>query len=185
MSKKRQLESFYYLSHGTDSESAEEIRNKGFKLGDSRCWCGQGVYFYHQNAKAWWYAKGKCRNIEKSTGKKLNPAVIHSDIIDIDRNDIFDMRDYKDLCNFEELIQELLENKNLDCEDFEKKNDIRSIFISFYSDKYKKKLIVGNFRQNNHSEREHAVEFANNLNMVFGMETIICVKDISVISNIR
>ena len=32
---------------------------------------------------------------------------------------------------------------------------------------------------------EYAIEFADSLDMVFGIETIYCVKDIGIISNIR
>lgn len=32
---------------------------------------------------------------------------------------------------------------------------------------------------------EHAIEFSNNLDMIFGIETIYCVKDKDIIENIH
>ena len=59
------------------------------------------------------------------------------------------------------------------------------MLISYYSDKNNKKLIIGNFRQRPQPLYEHAIEFSNSLDMIFGIETIYCVKDTGIIENIR
>lgn len=96
------------MSHGTDEESAEKIKANGFEIrGSSDSWCGQGIYFYDIKKKAWWAAKRKCEEIKKKTGKKIEPTVLFADIIDIDDDKIFDLRAYKDLCDFEEKTSQL------------------------------------------------------------------------------
>ena len=64
----------------------------------------------------------------------------------------------------------------------EKIIQLRSLFISYYAEKNDKKLIIGNFRQPMY---EHAIEFSNSLDMIFGIETIYCVKDSNIIENIH
>lgn len=101
-------ETYRELSHGTDEESAEKIKANGFEIrGRSDSWCGSGIYFYDIKKKAWWAANRKCEEIRKETGKKFKPAVLFADIIDIDDDKIFDLRAYKDLCDFEEGISQL------------------------------------------------------------------------------
>lgn len=62
---------------------------------------------------------------------------------------------------------------------------LRAIFISYYADKNGKKLVIGNFQQRPQPIYEHAIEFSNNLDMMFGIETIYCVKDKDIIKNIH
>lgn len=52
-------------------------------------------------------------------------------------------------------------------------------------DKEKRKLVIGNFRQRPQPLYTKIIEFANSLDIVFGIETIYCVKDTNVISNIH
>ena len=169
MHNKKYKETYRELSHGTDMESATIIRNNGFKISErSDSWCGPGIYFYDIKKKAWWAARRKCSEIKKETGKKVEPTVLFADIIDIETDKIFDLRAYKDLCDFEEKIIQL-----------------RSLFISYYAEKNDKKLIIGNFRQRPQPMYEHAIEFSNSLDMIFGIETIYCVKDSNIIENIH
>ena len=70
-------------------------------------------------------------------------------------------------------------------DDAEKIIKLRSLFISYYADRNGKKLIIGNFRQRPQPMYEHAIEFSNSLDMIFGIETIYCVKDKNIIENIR
>ena len=72
-----------------------------------------------------------------------------------------------------------------DVDDTERIILLRSMLISYYAEKKEKKLIVGNFRQRSQPKYEHSIEFANSLDMIFGIKTIYCVKDKDIIKNIR
>lgn len=188
MHNKKYKETYRELSHGTDVESATIIRNNGFKISErSDSWCGPGIYFYDIKKKAWWAARRKCSEIKKETGKKVEPTVLFADIIDIETDKIFDLRAYKDLCDFEEKITPLLGEYSFELSgmnETEKIIQLRSLFISYYAEKNDKKLIIGNFRQRPQPMYEHAIEFSNSLDMIFGIETIYCVKDSNIIENI-
>ena len=189
MHNKKYKETYRELSHGTDVESATIIRNNGFKISErSDSWCGPGIYFYDIKKKAWWAARRKCSEIKKETGKKVEPTVLFADIIDIETDKIFDLRAYKDLCDFEEKITPLLGEYSFELSgmnETEKIIQLRSLFISYYAEKNDKKLIIGNFRQRPQPMYEHAIEFSNSLDMIFGIETIYCVKDSNIIENIH
>lgn len=189
MHNKKYKETYRELSHGTDMESATIIRNNGFKISErSDGWCGPGIYFYDIKKKAWWAARRKCSEIKKETGKKVEPTVLFADIIDIETDKIFDLRAYKDLCDFEEKITPLLGEYSFELSgmnETEKIIQLRSLFISYYAEKNDKKLIIGNFRQRPQPMYEHAIEFSNSLDMIFGIETIYCVKDSNIIENIH
>lgn len=183
-------ETYRDLSHGTDAESAETIKSDGFEIrGDVDSWCGKGIYFYDIKKKAWWAANRKCMEIKKEIGKKVKPEVLFVDIIDIETDKIFDMRVFKDLCDFEKGIQDLFGNHAFEVSgvdaDTEKIIKLRAMLISYYADKNNKKLVIGNFRQRPQPLYEHAIEFSNSLDMIFGIETIYCVKDRDIIKNIR
>ena len=84
------------------------------------------------------------------------------------------------------MLQRKKQIKIADVDDeVERKIRLRSALISFYAKETRCKLVIGNFRQRPQPLYEHAVEFANSLDMVFGIETIYCVKDTGIISNIR
>ena len=172
-------ETYRELSHGTDKESAEKIKTDGFEVkGRSDSWCGQGVYFYDIKKKAWWAANRKCEEIKKKTGKKIKPTVLFADIINIDDDKIFDLRTYKDLCDFEEGINQLFGEYSFELseiDDAEKIIKLRSLFISYYADRNGKKLIIGNFRQRPQPMYEHAIEFSNSLDMICLLYTSRCV----------
>lgn len=183
-------ETYRELSHGTDEESAQKIKANGFEIrGCPDSWCGDGVYFYDIKKKAWWAANRKCGEIKKETGRKINATVIHADIVDIDEEDIFDLRAHKDLCDFEKQIKECFGKCSLGISVVNKNVEeiikLRSMLISYYSDCNDKKLIIGSFRQRPQPKYEHAIEFSNSLDMVFGIETIYCVKDKNIIVNIH
>lgn len=67
----------------------------------------------------------------------------------------------------------------------EKIINLRSMILDFYASKIKAKLVVGMFQQRKQKEHEYMIEFANNWMMVFGVETIYCVKDREILSNIE
>ncbi|MDO4487152.1 MAG: hypothetical protein Q4C46_11285 [Bacillota bacterium] len=183
-------ETYRDLCHGTDIESAEKIKEDGFELrGDDTSWCGKGVYFYDIKNKAWWAAARHCDNIRNETGKKIKPTVLFADVVDINKSRVFDLRVYKDLCSFESYINDVFGEYVFELDDNisaeEKQIVMRAIMIDFYSKKNNKQLVVGCFRQRSQPIYNHAIEFANRLELVFGVEIIYCVKDTSIISNIR
>lgn len=184
-------ESYYSLSHGTDEQSAQDIISNGFALkGDLTSWCGKGAYFYDIKSKAWWAANRKCAEIKQKEFRKVKPVILLADIENISKNDTFDLRVKNDLEHFESFVNELLNNEDKieiqGVEDeIERKIALRAMLISFYADVEKCKLVIGNFRQRPQPLYEHAIEFSNSLDMIFGIETIYCVKDTSIISNIR
>lgn len=147
-----------------------------------------GVYFYDIKKKAWWAANRKCEEIKRKTGKKVKPTVLFADIRDIDDEQIFDLRAYKDLCDFESKVANLFGEYSFKIEgenEHEKLVQLRAMLISYYADRNNKKLIIGNFRQRPQPMYEHAIEFSNSLDMIFGIETIYCVKDKNIIHNIH
>jgi hypothetical protein len=181
-------ETYRDLSHGTDTESAETIKKEGFEIrGGIDSWCGEGVYFYNIKKKAWWAAKRKCNELKKKNKKSYKPTVLFADIIDIEDEDILDLRVLKDLCDFEKQTSDLFAEYKIDItnKDIDKNILLRSMLISFYADTFNKKLVIGNFKQRPQSDHQHAIEFSDSLDMVFGIETIYCVKDKSIIVNIH
>ena len=184
-------ESYYSLSHGTDEKSAEIIVSNGFALkGDKTSWCGKGAYFYDIKAKAWWAANRKCEEIKRNEFRKVKPVILLADIENIAKKDIFDLRVKKDLENFENFVNNVLDGFNqIEIDgienEVERKIALRAMLISFYADSSCCKLIIGNFRQRPQPLYEHVIKFANSLDMIFGIETIYCVKDTNIISNIR
>lgn len=184
-------ESYYSLSHGTDKQSAKDIISNGFALkGDITSWCGKGAYFYDIKAKAWWAANRKCAEIKQKEFRKVKPIILLADIENIPKKEIFDLRVKKDLECFEDFVNELLKGKDQiqiqGIEDeAERKIALRAMLISFYADAVCCKLVIGNFRQRPQPLNEHAIEFSDSLDMIFGIETIYCVKDTNIISNIR
>lgn len=59
------------------------------------------------------------------------------------------------------------------------------MLISYYTDSANKKLVIGAFKQREQNLYNDAVDFAESLNLIFGVETIYCVKDVNILSNIR
>lgn len=93
------------------------------------------------------------------------------------------------MCDFEQEISELFGEHEFEISGIQNKTEkiikLRAMLISYYADKKDKKIIIGNFRQRPQPMYEHAIEFSNSLDMIFGIETIYCVKDKDIITNIR
>lgn len=185
-------ESFCDLIHGTSYESATKILKDGFEInGDNTSWCGKGVYFYDIKSKAWWSANRTCTSLRKCTGIKHRPAIVFADVKDLAKKDIFDLRSYSDLSNFKIFVNNLLKSNSGILKISELQNDeeriiaFRSMLISYYTDSANKKLVIGAFKQREQNLYNDAVDFAESLNLIFGVETIYCVKDVNILSNIR
>lgn len=179
------------LVHGTDKQSAESIKNNGFEIKgtETGSWCGPGVYFYDIKNKAWWAANRTCEKIKQETGRKVKPTVLFADIINLESDLIFDLRIYKDLQDFENQISELMGLYKIKLSNVEDETErtimLRSMLVSYYANKKDKKMVIGCFKQRPQEKYKKAVIFANDLEIIFGVETIYCVKDPNIISNIR
>lgn len=185
-------ECFYNLSHGTNCESADKILKHGFEIrGDTSSWCGKGVYFYDLKSKAWWSANRTCTELRKRTGIKHKPIVIFADVLNLNRDDIFDLRAHSDLKEFMNFVEVVFENNNCTFKISELKDEeerliaFRSMLISYFADNTNKKLIIGTFKQREQNLYKNTMDFANTMNLLFGFETIYCAKDVNILSNIR
>lgn len=188
MSKYR--ETYTNLYHGTTVSAANEIvSSQRFIASSNDNWCGAGVYFYDNKAKALWAAKRKCQELKRITGIKHNHTYVNADIVDLDRDYILDLRVYSNLQHFSDFVDEVLEESNFDiAEDLDPNEALikkRAILISFYAHEYNKKLIVGHFKQVPNPKFIDVQAAADKLQLVVGVETIYCVKDDSIVSNIR
>ncbi|MCC8050017.1 MAG: hypothetical protein LIO99_13545 [Clostridiales bacterium] len=187
----KRTESYRNLYHGTDEESAKKIISEGFRFSEKEeNWCGEGIYFYDIKAKAWWTANRTCGCIKKKHHKKIKPAVVSAEIVNLSRDEVFDLRSFKDLCDFEEFVRFCLagitsvkdgDSKNEE----EEKINLRGMLLDFYAHQMNMKLVVGAFWQRPQEEYENAADFADKWSIVFGFETIYCVKDSGIISNIK
>lgn len=185
-------ETYRNLCHGTDEKSAEKIRKKGFIPSESKGnWCGAGIYFYDIKAKAWWSAQRTCNEIKKQTGEKVSPKVVFADIIELPKKEIFDLRVHTDLCQFQSEMQQLLEKAEarLEIDGIEDETEriitLRSMLIDFYAKRKNVKLVIGTFRQRPQEKHRDAIEFADSFQIVFGAETIYCVKEQEILTNIH
>lgn len=183
-------ESYYNLYHGTSQLAAVKIiSEQKFIASNSDNWCGSGVYFYDNKGKALWAAQRKCNELHKKTGEKHKHSYVCADIININKDDILDLRSFKDLEHFSKFLDEFLENNNFEIDgeisEEEKLIKKRAILISFYAQENKKKLVIGHFQQIPRAEFIPIHSAAKKLQLVVGVETIFCVKDDSILTNIR
>lgn len=121
-------------------------------------------------------------------GQSVKPAIIMADIINISKDNIFDLRIPDSCKKLTALIDEIQEDGGLEflgCTEEEEKIELRAKLIEFYCNEHNVKLLIGTFRQKSRSEVKEAVAVAEMLGLVTGAETIFCAKDTSIISNIR
>lgn len=191
--KRTYTEDYKNLHHGTTNVFAKEILKNGFQInGDVNSWCGPGIYFYIDKSKAFWAAKRKCEEINNRNSKeKVKPVLIHSDIININKKDILDLRIYKNLLMFKNFVDELLKKystvigPDVPSDPFEKNIYIRSLAISFYCKEHNIKLVIGEFNQRPQELYNEVMDFAKTIDISFGKELIFCVKDCCILSNIH
>ena len=183
-------ETYTNLYHGTTVQAAENIiKTQSFILSGENSWCGAGIYFYDNKSKALWAAKRKCTEIYKNEKIKAQPTYVNVDIVDLPKSFICDLRTYADLKDFIEKTEELLRKDNIDIvgdfDEEEKTIILRGILISFYVKTNHKKLVIGNFKQRNQPKYVEIYSKADDWQLAFGIETIYCVKDSSILSEIR
>ncbi len=188
---KAYTEAYTNLYHGTTAERAKCIINSQVFVKSTTGWCGSGVYFYDIKAKAWWSAHRTCRDLKVQTGVSDKPAIVCADITELPRSSIFDLRTVEDLLDFADYAESFLKENDFDIKTDVPQNEdenilkMRAMLISFYCIEKKKKLAVGYFMQNARNDREDVSSVADKWNLVVGVETIYCAKDIAIIRNIR
>ncbi len=183
-------ETYINLYHGTSNDAAEQIvSSQNFVESSESSWCGAGIYFYDNKSKALWAAKRKCEEIRAKTGIKCRHTYVNADIIDLNKSSILDLRSYNGLFSFSEFVDRVLAEMDFDIDDNLDSNEKlirkRALFISLYAQENNTKLVIGHFRQIENPMYVDVQASADRLQLVVGVETIYCVKDGSIISNIR
>ena len=183
-------ETYTNLYHGTTAAAAKEIiTNQKFVPSGEGSWCGAGIYFYDIKAKAFWAANRKCNEIKAQTGASHIPTVVNADILDLDRNFILDLRDPNKFGEFFKIIEPVLNECELKiCSGDDTQEELiklRGILISTYAKKYDAKLVIGHFQQREQPVYSDFILNAARVKMVIGLETIYCVKNDEIISEIR
>lgn len=183
------IESYKDLYHGTIKAYAAKIVKTQAFIPSKRGWCGPGVYFYDNRAKAWWSARRTCAN-EKAKGNTCAEAdIVIADIEPTAREVILDLRSPEDLKKFADFVDDLLTEGNIEiqeelCEE-ERLRVVREMLLNFYCKENNIRLIVGYFKQQTQEKVEAQKQFAENWQLAIGIETIYCAKDPGIIRNIR
>lgn len=179
--KESYTEEYKHLYHGTTEKYAAAIIKSQNFTPSPNGWCGYGVYFYDIRAKAWWSANRTC-----STKENANSAVIVADIQPLNRVCILDLRSAKDLRKFADFVDYSLANADFDVDssldNFDRTAAKRAILLDLYCETNNIKMIIGYFQQKRTSDCE---AFADVWQLAIGVETIYCVKDSTLIYNIR
>ena len=163
------------LYHGTDLSAAEMIQTGSFEPKPNPYhWLGNGVYFYFDRPLAEWWTS----NPSAKYGCKVShPALVKTEI-EIDENQILDLRKFKTYVNiakeFERFFTQLyipyhretISEKQIKCLFFDwyflSHQDIKMIIGDFYS-----------FEQPYFHQDER--DFYKHTNLLFG-ETQVCLK---------
>lgn len=183
------IESYKDLYHGTiESYAAQIVQSQKF-IPSKGGWCGTGVYFYDNRAKAWWSARRTCTQ-EKLKGNTFAKAdIVIADIKAIQRASILDLRSPEDLQSFAEFVDEFLSEGDISiAESLSEEDQIKSkraMLLSFYCKENDIKLIIGHFKQQAQEKVDSKKQFAEAWQLVIGIETIYCAKDPTIVYNIR
>lgn len=187
--RKSYIEEYKDLYHGTIKEYAGKIVSAKKFIPSTAGWCGSGVYFYDNRAKAWWSASRTC-SIERQKGNNTAEAdILIADIEPIRRTYILDLRSPDDLKNFAEFVDQFFSESDFEIEanigEDECKKLKRAMLLSFYCKENDIKLIVGYFQQQAQERIDVIKNFAETWQLAIGIETIYCAKDPTIICNIR
>lgn len=182
-------ETYMNLYHGTTDINAAQIVASQCFIPSKSGWCGAGVYFYDIKSKAWWSARRTCQNVRKNGITNVKEEVVEADIIDLDKKYILDLRAPRSLQEFAMFVDAFLEENDFEVTDtedeFEANNIKRAMLISFFCKKRNIKLVVGYFKQKAQSQIDQMKSFADDWLLVIGIENIFCVKDNTILKNIR
>ena len=182
-------ESYKDLYHGTTEAYAEEIVSSQEFIPSTKGWCGAGVYFYDVKAKAWWSAARTCGELRKKGEFGVKPAVVIADVSSLNREQILDLRSPDKLQDFATFVNDVLCEFDFDIVEGLSESEVfdykRAMLLSFYCSENNKQLVIGYFKQKDQTKLEDKKAFADAWELVVGIETIYCVKDTSIIYNIR
>ena len=124
----------------------------------------------------------------KGMGKQQS-AVVYADIVGLKKEDILDLRVPQSFVGFIEFANKFLSIGHIQdrpgVSDEENLINRRSILISAYSKAIEAKLVIGFFEQRERERIADEIRMAKGYNMVVGIETIYCVKDSTILSNIK
>ena len=164
------------LYHGTDLEIAKKIVATKFLYKSSPYhWLGNGIYFYTDKHLAKWWTT----NPSKNFGVKVeNPAIVKT-TVQIDKNNILDLRDFETYHNiaeeFERFFTELYipHHKETITE-----SQIKCLFFDWYFLIHTDiKIIIGNFFSLNQPYfHENEKGFYSHTNLLYG-ETQVCLHE--------
>lgn len=183
------IESYKDLYHGTTEEYAAQIVDTQTFIPSETGWCGKGVYFYDNKAKAWWSAQRTCYQ-ERKRGKKAKADVVIADIPQLSRSVILDLRTKEDMIVFADYVEMFFSEvtdfyivekmSEKDC--LEKK---RAMLLNFFCKENNRQLIIGYFKQEHKEEIQPVEPFASAWQLAIGIETIYCAKIPKIVKNIR
>lgn len=134
--------------HGTCSKHKQSIITTG--LTPDKCkyrndhWLGQGVYFFDDYDKAFWWASSiSSRNYNSS-------AIVFSSIIKAPEEEVLDLDDSKQLDKFMTEILGTINDIKSNCPremPVFTEESARSVFFDYYKQKNKISVIIGTFRK--------------------------------------
>ena len=183
------IESYKDLYHGTIESNANSIIDTQTFIPSTQGWCGPGVYFYDNRSKAWWSAKRTCNYAKLNGNPYATPTVVIADIKPLNKENILDLRATGDLNDFADFVNKFLSEfdfsfeQNLSEDEYIKQK--RASLLSFYCQENNKQLIIGHFKQKPQEKLDSMTCFANEWQLVIGIETIYCAKNTDIIDNIR
>ena len=171
-------ETYLGLAHGTIKKYADKIIKSGFEYSEDG-WFGYGVYFYDNKSKAWWSANRTARKHEVNKNESI---LVFADIIKLNVDYILDLRIKKEIKKLKEFTDDLFKNNSVHFDDTNKK---RSAVLSFFLEKVNNiKLVISAVKRED-DEIKNENSFIDSLGMLYNFETIYCVKDKSIIENVR
>lgn len=142
------IEEYKDLYHGTIEEYAKRIISAKKFTPSENGWCGKGVYFYDNRAKAWWSAR-RTRTVKRQNGDAAVATIVIADIKSLSKSYILDLRSSEDLKQFADFVDEFLAEFDFDIEEdleeSESRKLKRAMLLSFYCEEKGIKLIIGYF----------------------------------------
>lgn len=182
------VEKYEDLYHGTLEEYAREIVATQKFVPSKEGWCGKGIYFYDNKAKAWWSANRTRENARRKGNVGAVADIVIADIKQLARSCILDLRSPEDLEKFANFVNQFLKDDDFKIETKdgkEEKKIKRAMLLSFYCKENNIKLIIGYFQQQSRDRIETLKPFADTWQLAIGIETIYCAKEPTIVCNIR
>lgn len=163
--------------HGTDLSNAKRIVKTEFIYRyNKKHWLGNGIYFYLDLSLAEWWTT----NPSEKFGVKVKDAAIVKTILEIQDNNLLDLRKLSDYTEFTELyFNEYIPLLNSGVFDIAITNrkQIRCSFCDYLKRQYDLQAIIGNFSLLTQPYLpDKYKEFSKNMNLYY-IETQLCLFD--------